>query len=381
MKKNLAFFVLLAFLFLPGQKGFANTYHIYQDVLVDDPDDCENTVINGQSIWSGANITVEMTHDMTYVSGAPGFASLLNNSGYRYFYFDIYDVDVFGNESLEATVVKYHHILHNGVISGFSSVDYGLVTSDLITAGISGGDKVVKLRVKMSLTGKSHTIIGHILKNGTELCTKNPLDGFSMVCDLGKIDCFNYSPCDADLNVYGYATSEPQYDRQGNIVGYISSYTYNASVVGVSGSYSYAWNSNGSPSTGSNQSYTFTSLNSNPTIYLAVTDTETGCVYYWSTNGKTNATSFEGAFDLMVGPNPAFASDELTVKVNLPVADSYQLGVYDLNGRLMLDLPAQVGDHVGEYSHRIQQSLAPGVYLLRVQTAGHGNMTRKITIL
>ena len=379
MKKYSIAFFLLALLMLPGVSN-AITYNIYQDIIFEEIILCEEQYITEQDNWVGAQVTVNMTHDIFNVPSSPFYASNVNSRGWRYIYYDIFDVDNLGNETFETTIQKYHRILHNGVNSGSSSTTYTLSANDLSQAGVTSGDKVVRLRVKMTLLEMSHEIQGTFLKNGVVECFTNDLDGSSLTCEMGKIECFNYQECNANVSVFGFISLVPIYDRWGNIVGYTNGFTWNANVTGGSGNYTYSWTGDGTPSSGSGSTFNFQFPGNKPEVFLTVTDNETGCVYYWSAGKKAGEEDMIFETAMQIGPNPAGSGSPIKVTMDLEEADTWQVKVFDLQGRLMTNIPEQTTPRGGHYEISLNQSFAPGVYLVQLHTANQGVKTRKLIV-
>lgn len=357
-------------------------YSITQDVNFTEPTDCfTEEVSSQQSNWTGGEVTVDMTHDIFGNPTSPTLYNTVNNNGWRYIYFDIFDVDALGNETLEATVTKYSPILSGGVSSGSSSTTYNIGILDLINNNVTSGQKRIKVRFRMTLSNLAHTINGYVEGNGVLQCSATPLDGNSVECNIGTTDCFNYSAC-GELDVYGYAELEPIYDMMGNIIAYGSRYTYFAFIIGGSGDYTYSWSTIGVPHIGTGSTFSFVDPNrGTPRSYLTVTDNVTGCVYTWrSGRFKTDDLEPAGELTLQAGPNPASTTDRITLRFNLPTDDTYNLGVYDMSGKLVLDIPTQNETTAGEHTLQLNKNLSPGIYLVRLTTGTHGAKTSKLIV-
>lgn len=287
-KLYLSVFLLLLVGVLQPLQG-QSVYSITQDIIFSEPTDCfTEEVSSQQSNWIGGEITVNMTHNILGNPTSPNLSSTVNNNGWRYFYFDIYDVDQVGNATLEATIIKYSNILYGGVSSGSSSTTYGIDILDLINNNITSGQKRIVVRSALYLNNMAHTFNGYIEANGVQQCSATPLDGSSVECTIGITDCFTYSAC-GELDVNGYVELIPVYDMMGNIVSYRTRYTYWATITGGSGNYTYSWSTIGVPQIGTGSSYNFLNPNrGNPRSYLTVTDNVTGCVYYWRSSFKTD---------------------------------------------------------------------------------------------
>lgn len=380
MKKHHLFSFVLALLMFPVLNVSANTYQITQNAVFTSPTNCPGATVSTQTPnWTGGNFTLNMTHNIFNVPSSPNYASNVNNTGWRYIYWDVYDVDGSGNEILEHTFTEYSRILSGGVNSGSSSSSFSLNMNDIVTAGISDGEKVIRLRIGMSLTGKSHTINGEIQANGVEQCDANPLDGNFFSCEVGVIDCFTLQTCAANLNVLGYAYLSPIIDLNGNIT-YEVRYSYSANISGGSGNYSYYWYGPGIPQTSNGPTYNYRP-NGKGWIYLTVVDNETGCIYYWTSKyGKTNDLASVQSLDFQIGPNPIQQGEKLTSRFSLNQDDSYSIQIFDINGRVFMnaqDLPAITS---GEQTLELPNNLAPGIYFVRITSQELGSKTKRLVV-
>ena len=357
------------------------TYTITQDVVYSLDPNCDDVEFNTQDPWTGANLKLNMTHDIFNNPSSPYLRYTVNNNGFRYIYFDVYDVNGAGVETLEATITKYSSILYGGINSGSSSTDYNLDVLDLMNAGITSGFKRVRVRVRMTLSNLAWQVNGVIQKNGVTECTETPLDGSDFTCDIGLVDCFNYTVC-GNLSVNGLAYLDPIYDIFGNIVGFNTVYSYTANISGGSGNYTYFWSGNGTPAFGNQSTYNFTLPSGKPDVYLQVVDNVTGCMYYWESRRarKTQEVFVDETLGLQVGPNPASTSSQITLQLDLPSNDQFDLDIFDINGRMVLDLPAGATGPGGAQKLTLDPNLAPGMYLIRLQTEEHGSRMKKLIV-
>ncbi|MGI4871781.1 MAG: glycoside hydrolase family 66 protein [Janthinobacterium lividum] len=110
-----------------------------------------------------------------------------------------------------------------------------------------------------------------------------------------------------------------------------------------------------------------------PTLkYWTMVVAETGTVT------AIKATGAGVAFALQSFPNPFRGS--ATVRFTLPTREAAELAVYDLQGRLVLQLPQgmlSAGEHEATLA---DQSLAPGVYLCRLQAASGSAVQRLVKL-
>jgi|GEM_PF-1903285 len=389
MKKQFLFSFLLLLFCLPFTGTQAATYTITQNAVFTSPASCPAANVNAQTPnWTGGEVTIRMNHNIANVTSSPNYASNVNNTGWRYFYWDIYNV-VNGVEVLETTISKYQRILQggisngqfNGQAGGSSSYDYELNMNDLLTAGVTMGEKVIRFRMGMSLTGKSHTINGHIQANGTTQCSGLPLDGNSNAfeCDLGIIDCFNLVTCDADLEV-----NRVSFPWQNGTY-----YYYYTNMTGGSGNFTYQWWGPGTPNTSTNSWFSFTFSGKIDWVYLTVTDNETGCVYtYYSKYDKfqkaDGSTVLEGslveALDFQIGPNPASSGEAIQMRFNLDQEETYQVQVIDLQGRVLYQGDETKASMGGEQSMKLPVDLAAGSYFVRINTQQFGSKTKRLII-
>lgn len=372
------FFLLGAFSFSHAQTNHSITLNFdYLHV-----NNCFFEEVNGQeSSWSGANVKMELTHNIGPIASSPDYPSNVDLAGWRQIFFDIFDVDAQGVETLEATITHTNSILSGAVPSGPFSFEYDIDVQDLISNNISAGQKKVKLRARMVLGNVTTTVDGFISDNGIVQCSAFPLDGNELICDIGEVDCFTYHPCDVDLNVFGWVTSVGQYDKYGNFIGYINEFHYNSTPIGGSGNFTYNWTSVGTPSASGSASYVFTHPSNNPFIYLRVEDNVTGCIYTFRAGFPKAVISEVGEeLTLEAGPNPLSAGKQVTVKFNLPTEDSFELGIYDVNGKLMHDIPAQLSSHSGAHSIQMDPQLSAGIYIVRLITGAHGSKTSKLIV-
>ncbi len=382
MKRNLYLSFLVLLLLGGFQSVRAQTFTVTQDMVFNPAttSNCFYEVFNSQqSSWTGANITVNMSHDIFGNQTSPTYYNTVNNSGWRYIYFDIYKVGS-TSDIYETTITKYSRILQGGVSSGSSSITYNLNTLDLINANLSSGDKKVRVRFKMQLSNLSLPVNGEVKINGALQCSKSPLDGSSLSCNIGWIDCFTYLSC-GELNVTSSAELVPVWDKWGNFLGHQPRYTYIASIPGGSGNYTYSWSGPGYPSSSTGNTFVFNYNATNPAVYLTVTDNVTGCTYtYWS--GKKTGAEGELSQELSIvtGPNPASAGEKITVNFNLPTADDYQLAIFDLSGKKIAEAPSQDDSFAGEHSIELTPVLSPGIYLVRLNTSNHGSKTSKLVV-
>ncbi len=232
----------------------------------------------------------------------------------------------------------------------------------------------------MQLNNLSPTINGFVEVNGSLQCSKTPLDGSSVNCTIGTTDCFTYYAC-GELDAIGFVSLVPRYDKFGNFIGYTNEYTYNASLTGGSGSVVYNWSGPGSPNWAFGNTFTFIYRGSNPHVYLLANDLVTGCVYTWQSGSWKTVVAEPGAeLTLQVGPNPANSSDKLSLRFNLPSADEFSVGIYDLSGKLIMDIPTQDDTYAGDHLLELDPNLSPGVYLVRLNTGTHGSKTSKLIV-
>lgn len=123
-----------------------------------------------------------------------------------------------------------------------------------------------------------------------------------------------------------------------------------------------------------------------------VTFTQTGGIVtfqlpqlkYWTMvvaeTGTVTATKAATAadFSLQSAPNPF--SSTTTIRFTLPVREAAELAVYDLQGRLVRQLPQGVLSAGLHEATLMDQDLAPGVYLCRLQTASGSAVQRLVKL-
>lgn len=380
---------LLALFALGFSSLQAVTYTVNQSIDFVGPKQCFGPltpVVNGQDLVDLVSVDVHVDHNINgYPVGSPFLPATINNQCWRYLYFDIYKYNN-GLETYEATITKYHYWLHGAAYTNGSSTNtYTLSVNDLNNAGISGGKKIVRLRVKYDYFGNTpHTLNLNVSSNGNALCSQNNIDysaNSPLTCNVGLIDCFTYHPCDADLTVFGYVSLVPQYDRFGNFIGYTKQYTYPVNISGGSGNFTYSWTSNDVPNTSSGTSFVFQYSGNNPHVNLTVTDNVTGCVYFWSTNGKNSVEPEVESAEFGFAPNPVASNSSLRVNFSLTSPDRVNFELYDLSGKMVKTLGHSVEGFMGDNSTEISTSdISPGIYFVRMLSSQNGTHTQKLVV-
>lgn len=390
MKQQIRKLFALALLALVFSSMQAVTYTVNQSIDYLAPKGCfgpNNPVFNGQDIATLVTINVGVSHNINgYPVGSPNLPSTINQQCWRYLFFDVYKYNN-GVETFEATITKYNFWLQGAATTnGSSNIAYDLTVADLVAAGISGGKKVVRLRVRYDYFGSTpHTLNLNVTSNGSALCSQNNIDNGAnspLNCTVGLVDCFTFNPCNANINLFGYVSLQPIYDRMGNIIGYTKEYTYPAFVSGGSGNYSYSWSVTEVPNASSSTStLKFLYNGNNPHVYLTVTDNVTGCVYYWSSHGKTVMEAEAAVAEMTLSPNPASSYGQVRVDYTLPSSDMVSIQLYDVAGKMVRDLGDQVEGFSGENSMELSlDGIAPGIYLLRLASPLNGNLTKKLIV-
>jgi len=383
MKKIHFFCLILSLLMFPALNLSAETFMITYDAYFSAPTDCPGPVVNAQDAnWVGGAVDVNMKHDIINVTGSPTFPYTVDQTGSREILWDIYDVDAQGNETLEGTITDFASILNGGVISGSSTGSFSFNMNDVVNAGISTGQKVVRLRIRLELTPKAHNINGFVRKNGDLQCSANPLDGYTLTCELGVIDCFNFQACEATLDVLA-GTSVEEIIGIGGGVSYVYSYHYSALVSGGSGNFSYAWSGPGIPSSSNTSSYSFKQNGPKGWVYLTVTDNVTGCIYTWFGNMRKKEGTVDPsveAFDFQIGPNPVSQGQKLVSHFVLNQHDTYSLQVLDLHGKILFQVQDTEVAVAGEHSLEIPNDLATGMYMVKMTSQELGTQIKRLVI-
>lgn len=381
MKKHYLFYFFLALFLFPTVN--LSAYNVTQNAVFTPPSNCPGPTVSIQtSNWTGGNLTLNMTHDIFNVPSSPFYSTSVHYQGWRYLYWDIYDVDALGNQTLEHTISKGSRILTGGITSGSSSIPYSLNINDLVSAGISDGEKVVRLRVKMTLGNMQYNVNGAIQFNGVGTCSANPLDGSSVECDLGIIDCFVLENCTADLNVLQSSALTWAFDINGNLITVVT-HGFEARITGGSGNYSYFWVGPGNPGTSTSTTFSYREPLAG-WVWVTVTDNVTGCVYRWTNKYGNKSSELDGplveSLDFQIGPNPIQAGEKLTSRFSLNRDDVYSLQIFDVNGRVFMnaqDVPAMLS---GKQTLELPNDLAPGVYFVKINSQQLGSKTKRLVV-
>jgi len=381
MKRQSLFYFFLALFLFPALN--LSAYNVTQNAVFTPPSNCPGPTITSQDAsWAGGGLTLNMTHNIFNVPSSPYYALSVHYQGWRTIFYDIYDVDLLGNEVLEHTIQKQSRILEGGINSGSSSIHYNLDVNDLNAAGLSDGNKVVKVRVRMELGNMLYDVNGEIQFNGVETCDANPLDGSFVECELGVIDCFILENCTAELTVTEATSLTWTFDQNGNPITVVT-HRFDANITGGSGDYSYYWVGPGNPGNSTRDYFRYREPAAG-WVWVTVTDNVTGCVYRWTNKYGNKMSELDGplveSLDFQIGPNPMPQGEKLISRFNLNQKDVYSLQIFDVNGKVFLnaqDIPAMLS---GEQTLELPNKLAPGIYFVRISSSQMGSNTKRLVV-
>lgn len=311
-------------------------------------------------------------------------ASNLNGQCNRYMHFDIYDASgpfpVF-----ETRITKNQDWLQGAALANATNryLTTNLTITDLDDADLYTGKKLIRFSVEYDyFQNTPYTIALNSWENGSFGCIYTDITTVPgpVTCNMGDVKCFNYSGCDADLNVTGSVTLEQV--SQGGPSWWQKRYDYDVNVTGGSGNYSYQWSVNFSNTLNSYTSnFNFGTTQKGVIIYLWVTDNVTGCTYLWNSNGKNNELQLDSSpLTMTVAPNPATKGSELKVVYHLPEADAVDFDVYDLSGKQVQSL-RNVQGNMGENTVELQSwNLPKGIYFVKMNSEINGPLTSKLIV-